>query len=86
MGVCAKSRLTPLDFFLWGYVKNKVYSSVCLTREDMEAKIIAAFNSVSADMLRNVTGSMMRRTQLCIQQDGKHFEPFIVTVATCTFD
>lgn len=69
--------LTPLDFFLWGYVKNKVYSVECSSRDEMIERIKAAFTSVTPQMLENVRGSLYRRAGLCIHQEGRHFEPFL---------
>ena len=35
--------LTPCDFFLWGHVKNRVYSTQPRSIEDLEEKIQRAF-------------------------------------------
>lgn len=69
--------LTPLDFFLWGYIKNIVYAVECSSREQMKQRIIDAFNAVTPEMLRNTRASSYRRAGLCIQQEGRHFEPFL---------
>lgn len=69
--------LTPMDFFLWGYIKNIVYSVECASEQEMKDRIEAAFRTVTRDMLRNVRDSVSRRTALCIQQQGRHFEPFL---------
>ena len=31
--------LTPLDFFLWGYVKDKVYADACQSIQELKEKI-----------------------------------------------
>lgn len=67
--------LTPLDFFLWGFVKNAVYAVDCPTRDEMVGRIQAAFRMVTPEMLRNVRSSMYRRTDLAIQLEGRHIEP-----------
>lgn len=69
--------LTPLDFFLWGHVKNIVYAVPCDTDEEMQQKIITAFRSITPQMLRNTEECMLRRTELCIERQGGHFEPFL---------
>ncbi|KAJ4433430.1 hypothetical protein ANN_15689 [Periplaneta americana] len=38
--------LTPLDFFLWGYVKSLVYETPVETEEDLRARILAACDNV----------------------------------------
>ena len=68
--------LTPLDFFLWGYVKSMVYSDACGTRET-QSRIINAFTTITPQMLRNVRSSIYRRVHLCIEQGGIHFEPLL---------
>lgn len=69
--------LTPLDFFLWGYVKNCVYAVECRTREQMVDRINAAFNSITPEMLHNCRTSQLRRTAVCLEKEGAHFEPFL---------
>lgn len=69
--------LTPLDFFVWGYVKSCVYAFECSTRDEMVNKINSAFASITPDMLNNARSSMLRRTALCLEKEGGHFEPFL---------
>lgn len=69
--------LTVLDFFLWGHVKNLVYAHESQTRDTMQAKITAAFDTITVEMLRNVQRSTMRRVSLCIDHHGGHFEAFL---------
>ncbi|KAJ4433709.1 hypothetical protein ANN_16020 [Periplaneta americana] len=46
--------LTPLYFFLWGFVKDKVYRTRMIDLDDLKARIRAAIASVDIDMLRRV--------------------------------
>lgn len=69
--------LTPLDFFLWGYIKNIVYAVQCDTVDQMKVRIEAAFRTITPDMLRNVQVSMNKRAALCIQYQGHHIEPHL---------
>lgn len=69
--------LTPLDFFLWGYIKNIVYAMPCDTAEQMRERIEAAFRTVTPDMLRNVQVSIHKRATLCVQYQGRHIEPHL---------
>ena len=46
--------LTPLDFFLWGYVKAHVYMDKPATIDALEANIEAFIREISADMLERV--------------------------------
>lgn len=69
--------LTPLDFFLWGYVKGIVYRTVPTTKEDMKNRIRNAFANVTEPMLRNVRETFLRRLNLCIQENGNIFEHLV---------
>jgi hypothetical protein len=69
--------LTPLDFFLWEYVKSRVYEEVPKTSEDMKLRIRAAFRAVTAQMLRNVKRSFFLRLNLCLNENGMLFEHLI---------
>ncbi|XP_076659903.1 uncharacterized protein LOC143363191 [Halictus rubicundus] len=53
--------LTPLDFFLWGYVKDKVMFEPPTTKEDMKQRIRDACASVTPEMLKNVRTTLMFR-------------------------
>ncbi|KAJ4445889.1 hypothetical protein ANN_12575 [Periplaneta americana] len=65
--------LTTPDFFLWGYLKDRVYATRPQTLEDLKHNItqeIQANNRV----LQRVASDMERRVELCLMQDGGHFE------------
>ncbi|KZC06745.1 hypothetical protein WN55_07296 [Dufourea novaeangliae] len=64
--------LTPLDFFLWGALKNAVCQEVPTTPENMEERIIAACARISLETIRRDVA--IRRLQLCIDANGHHFE------------
>jgi hypothetical protein len=44
--------LTPLDFFLWGYVKERVFQEIPTTREDMMERIQQAFAAIRRETPR----------------------------------
>jgi hypothetical protein len=46
--------ITPLDFFLWGYVKDKVYASRVTRVEDLKTRI--------RDVITTIDGGMLSRT------------------------
>ena len=71
--------LTPLDFFLWGHLKTLVYDTPIRDREDLLARI-----RNGCDVIRNTPGilartrrSIIRRTRLCIEERGGHFEQLL---------
>lgn len=45
----------PLDYSVWGCIKNLVYSNPLTTIEDMKSRVRTAFNSLTPDSLRSAT-------------------------------
>lgn len=75
--------LTPLDFFLWGYVKDRVFVTVCDTAEEMMERIRNVFmelNSRGAEdqLLPKIHQEIVRRAELCVEMGGAQFEPFLI--------
>ena len=67
--------LTPLDFFLWAFVKQKVYSIEIDAVETLRQRIIAAFEAIKEQGLcENVRNSSIRRLQKCVETEGDLFE------------
>lgn len=66
--------LTPLDFFLWGYLKQQVYAEQPENPENLRQRITVACRSITPAMLHRVRMSMERRAQVCINQQGHQFE------------
>ncbi|GBM06963.1 hypothetical protein AVEN_239667-1 [Araneus ventricosus] len=48
--------IKPLDFFLWGYVKNIVYQSPILDTDELKSRITAAIQTVDSAMLHGRGG------------------------------
>ncbi|GBN54434.1 hypothetical protein AVEN_266702-1 [Araneus ventricosus] len=46
--------LNPLGFFLWGYIKQRVYATLKPTLQELRNRITDACASVSSAMLYNV--------------------------------
>lgn len=71
--------LTPLDYFLWGHIKEIVYRNPVRDREECRRRINEAFASVGAneEMIRRVTNNLRRRVELVLERDGRHIEQFL---------
>lgn len=69
--------LTPLDFFVWPYVKHRVYQAEPETMEALRECIINAFNTITPGMLRNVHANILKRLQTCLIADGNHIEQLL---------
>lgn len=66
--------LTPLDYFLFGHLKNTIFKTAIHTIEELEAAIIREINNITEEQLQNVFENMHRRVNLCIASEGHHFE------------
>jgi len=66
--------LSPLDFFLWGYTKDKVFRTNPKTLDELRNAIVGIIESIPDDMFENVIASFQERLQYCISQQGSHFE------------
>lgn len=65
---------SPLDFFLWGYVKDTVYKTPVKDIQEIKTRITAAIDSVTHDMLANVWRGVSDRLDLCHARNGGHVE------------
>ncbi|KAJ4434753.1 hypothetical protein ANN_23322 [Periplaneta americana] len=65
--------LTTSDFFLWGYLKDGVYATRPQTLEDLK-HITQEIQAIDNRVLQRVASNMERRVELCLMQDGGHFQ------------
>lgn len=70
--------LTPLDFFLWGFVKEKVMAIAPTTVEDMRQRITRAVQEITPNMLLRVRNSFRNRVNKCLEKNGHHFEHLLM--------
>ncbi|GBM90235.1 hypothetical protein AVEN_86207-1 [Araneus ventricosus] len=66
--------LNPLDFFLWGNIKQRVYATLPPTLQELRNRITDACASVSPSVLYIVQREVQSRVQMCIVAEGHHFE------------
>jgi len=69
--------ITACDFFLWGYLKSKVYVRKPCTFDDMEVSIREEIATVPQDMLVNVMQNSKERLRTCVRQVGCHLSDII---------
>lgn len=69
--------LTPLDFFLWGYIKSKVYVNRPQNLQDLKDRIRHEMSLITPQVIRNVLDECVRRFAYCQETDGWHFEHLI---------
>ena len=66
--------LTPLDFFLWGYVKQRVYSTPVPNMSELKSRITESIQLIEPDILQSVFQNLEKRLHLVIENNGKHIE------------
>ncbi|KAJ8912097.1 hypothetical protein NQ315_012846, partial [Exocentrus adspersus] len=68
--------LNPLDFYVWGYLKDKVYATPVLTRDDLVQRIQEACNEMrqNPNQVSDAVNSLIRRCHKCIEVGRQHFE------------
>jgi len=64
---------TP-DFYLWGYLKYRVYGNNPKTIPDLKAAITAAIRAIRREECGRVIENFARRIQMCLQRRGAHLE------------
>lgn len=69
--------LTPLDFFLWGYLKSKVYRTRPETIEELEQRITEVCRNITPETYENVRQEFHNRLFMCQEVNGEHFEHLI---------
>jgi hypothetical protein len=66
--------LSPPDYFLWGYLKDKVYSNNPQTIQALKDNIVAEVNNISPLLLHKVITSLAQRAEMCFLANGMHFQ------------
>jgi len=67
--------MTPCDFFLWGYVKERVYVPLLTADlDELTNRITAAVKSVTEDTLRRVSDEFSYRVDVVRAAGGGHIE------------
>lgn len=69
--------LNPLDFFLWGYLKSKVYVNRPDNIQDLKQKISNEIRAIPEDFLLNVVEEFRNRLGHCLAENGRHFQQLI---------
>jgi len=68
--------ITPLVFFLWAYVKDKVFSTPVPDITDLKARITETFAAITEDMLENMWREFNYRLDVLHATKGAHVEVY----------
>ena len=66
--------LIPLDFYLWGTLKNTVYATKPQTLEELRNQIEHVINDIPIATIQIVCIAVRRRCWECTVAEGGHFE------------
>lgn len=71
--------LSVLDFFLWGFIKNKIYSVRHETKNDLRVATQQAFTELQERpiIIINALNSIRKRCEMCITKNGNVFEQYL---------
>jgi hypothetical protein len=70
--------LTPLDYFLWGYVKDVIYKRTYENVRELKTEVHAAITNIHHNSLQRATKrQFLKRLDLCKRQNGAHFEQLL---------
>lgn len=69
--------LSPLDFFLWGYLKNEVYKTRYDNVRELQDKVREVFRQLDRRTILRATQSVLKRARKCIEQEGDTFEQYL---------
>jgi hypothetical protein len=65
--------LNPIEN-VWSLIKRKLYKSRYNTIEEFNQDIINEWNSVSLEVIKAIVGSMRKRLELVIKNNGNHID------------
>ncbi|CAI9738112.1 XP_014784835.1PREDICTED: uncharacterized protein LOC106879674 [Octopus vulgaris] len=68
--------LTPMDFSIWGMMKDRVFKSKPTTLDELQAAIVTEFELINANkvLCRTICNSVLTRMEKCVAQEGHQFE------------
>jgi len=70
--------LSVCDFFLWGYLKNRVYTTWPRTLNELKQRIQDEICGIPAEMLQQAMGNLNSRLKECIRTGGRHLQDLIL--------
>jgi hypothetical protein len=65
-----------LDFFLWGYVKDRIYATKVQDFRDLWARTVEAVSTITLDMLHRSWVELDYRLDILHVTNGAHVEVY----------
>jgi len=77
--------LSPLDFFLWRYIKNIVYAEKMRNIQHLQERITSAVETVTRDMIQKTRQEIEFRLDVSRATNGAHIEMYLGKSKTLNF-
>lgn len=68
--------LNPCNYFLWGFLKDKIYKNNHHTIKELQQKILPVVNSISKETLAAIGQNFWHWMQMVVDIDGVHVDFF----------
>lgn len=69
--------LSPLDYFLWGTIKNTVYKQRYENVDQLRDSVVATCQGIPRRNIQRAIQSVTKRARICVQENGFLFEHLI---------
>lgn len=69
--------LSMCDFYLWGFLKSRVYEGKPRTLEELKTAIRAKIAEIDEETLSRVDASFRERLHTCVRENGHHLSDII---------
>ena len=69
--------LSPCDFFLWGFVKSRVYANKPQTIPELKAEIGRVIGEIEPQLCGNVIENFVKRGKVCQRSRGGHLSDIV---------
>ena len=66
--------ITLCDFFLWGWLKEQIYSNKQTTLEEKEGQISEIMSSIPQEFLAKSVAAVLSRLEKLVANAGTHIE------------
>ncbi|KAK3743050.1 hypothetical protein RRG08_063916 [Elysia crispata] len=69
--------LNPLDFFLWGHLKDQMSGEQFQTLNDLKSLVERLIRAVTPEQCEDTIQHFLLRMRRCVQRDGGHIEQLL---------
>jgi len=70
--------MNACDYFLWGYLKDRIYAKSPKTIDQLKKAIEKEINLIEIELLQRVIANFEERLREVHDQNGWHVEPYLI--------